>query len=170
MTRTLTVKAAWRAAEQSALATAIIFSIIAAASFLSVMFTYTRIPQKILDLAIAYQLSPIIFLLTTGLVLLILGFFMEAVPVTYIVIPVTYPVAQMLKIDPYYFYMATYGFIALGQITPPVCVGAYTAAAVAKVPPTEVIRKLFPTLFLFLTAFAVFILFVPWLPSMISAR
>ena len=48
-----------------------------------------------------------------GLVYLILGTFLEVVPVFYLTIPVFFPICLLLKIDPLQFYVYMTGLVGL---------------------------------------------------------
>jgi C4-dicarboxylate transporter DctM subunit len=162
----------WKALESTALTTAVIFAIIAASSFLSVILAYTRIPQEITQWCLKMGVSPVTLLLAIAVATLILGTFLEAVPNMYVTIPLVFPVALALKLDLMQLYVVAGVFIGIGLLTPPVCVGAYTAAAVAQESPQNVLRKLYPTFVLVLIGCGALYIFVPafstWLPDILA--
>jgi tripartite ATP-independent transporter DctM subunit len=162
----------WKALESTALTTSVIFAIIAASSFLSVILAYTRIPQQITQWCLQMGVGPMSLLLAVALASLILGTFLEAVPNMYITIPMIFPVALALKLDLMQLYVAAGVFIGIGLLTPPVCVGAYTAAAVAQASPQKVLRELYPTFVLVLIGCGLLYIFVPafsnWLPDLLA--
>ena len=162
----------WKALGSTALTTSVIFSIIAASSFLSVILAYTRVPQQIAQWCLHMGIGPVSLLLAVSLASLILGTFLEAVPNMYITIPMIFPVALALKLDLMQLYVAAGVFIGIGLLTPPVCVGAYTAAAVAEASPQRVLRKLYPTFVLVLLGCGLLYIFVPgfsnWLPNILA--
>ena len=161
-----------RALKRSTEVTAIIFAIIAAASFLSVILSYTRLPQNITAWCLSRGVTPISFLLMGALACLVLGTFIEVVPVMYLTVPIMASVAAELGIPLVQLYIATGAFIGAGLITPPVCVGAYTAAATAVVKPQEVLKFLFPVFFLILMFCGLTYIYIPWfsawLPNVIG--
>ena len=75
----------WKALESTALTTSVIFAIIAASSFLSVILAYTRIPQQIAQWCLQMGVGPMSLLLAVALASLILGTFLEAVPNMYVI-------------------------------------------------------------------------------------
>jgi C4-dicarboxylate transporter DctM subunit len=162
----------WKALESTALTTSVIFAIIAASSFLSVILAYTRIPQQIAQWCLQMGVGPMSLLLAVALASLILGTFLEAVPNMYVMIPLVFPIALALKLDLMQLYVAAGVFIGIGLLTPPVCVGAYTAAAVAQVSPQKVLRELYPTFVLVLVGCGLLYIFVPafsnWLPNLLA--
>lgn len=170
--RELTLYGVWKALKETVETTAIIFALVGAASFLSVALAYTRVPQQITDVILAWGVSPLLFMLAAALVWLILGTFLEAIPNIYLTVPIAFPIATALQLDLLQLYVVCCVFIGIGLITPPVCVGAYTAAAVAKEPPERVIRYLFPGYTIALIACGVVYMLIPqfslWIPSMME--
>ena len=168
--RELSLSGLWEALRQTVETTAVIFALIAAAVFLSVALTYTMIPQRITEFTLSLGVNPMFFMLACIVVWLILGTFIEAIPNIYITIPVAFPIALALGVDLLQLYVLCCVFVGIGLMTPPVCVGAYTAAAVAKESPEAVIRALFPKLVLILIACGFLYMFIPqfstWIPSM----
>ena len=120
--------------------TTVIFAIIAMATFLSVVLTYTRAPQAIIDFFIRFEVGPLSFMILAGVVLLILGTFLELVPVFYLSMPIFLPICLALKVDLLHFYVFFAGLAGIGIITPPVCVGVYTAAAVVRESPDRAFK------------------------------
>ena len=166
--RELTWSGFWKATRATAETTAVIFAIIAMAVYFSIIMTYTKTPQAIVQFFIEYNIGPITFLALAGIAIIILGTFMEAVPVFYLTLPIMYPVVTALKIDPLLFYVFITGLIGIGLITPPVCVGVYTAAAILRTPPQEAFRAV-PGFFLVGILYAIIVVMFPslatWLPK-----
>jgi C4-dicarboxylate transporter DctM subunit len=161
-----------KALESTALVTSVIFAIIASASFLSVILAYTRIPQQVAEWCLQMGVSPFSLLLGAAVASLILGTFLEAVPNLYIIVPLAFPVVLALNLDLMQLYVVAGVFIGMGLLTPPVCVGVYTAAAVAEESPQRVLKKLYPTFVLVLLGCGLLYIFVPgfsnWLPNILA--
>jgi len=163
--RALTWGGIWRALKRSAEATGMIFAIIAAASLLSLVLTYTEVPQGIANWCFAKQLDTSSFLFMLAVAVLILGLFMEAVPNRFIAVPISYPVSLTLGIPVTHLYTIDSLATGIGLLTPPVSVGAFTAASVADVPITSVYRYLFPVLLGTLILSLFINVYVPWLST-----
>ena len=71
---------------ETAIITAVIFAIIATATFLSVVLTYTQAPQKIITFFTDKGVSVNLFWIMLGAICLILGTFIEIVPVFYLTV------------------------------------------------------------------------------------
>lgn len=166
--RELTWRGLWRATRATAETTTVIFAIIAMAVYFSIIMTYTKTPQAIVQFFIEYNIGPITFFILAGIAIIILGTFMEAVPVFYLTLPIMYPICTALKIDPLHFYVFITGLIGIGLITPPVCVGLYTAAAILNTPPQQAFRAV-PGFFVIGIIYAAIVMLVPslatWLPK-----
>lgn len=169
--RELDFKGVWNALKATAATTSMIFAIIATASFLSVAFTYTRFPHRLIDAVMGMGVTPILFLVACGIIVLILGTFIEAVPVMYLTLPILAPIATALGIHLLHLMIVFTGFVGMGLLTPPVCVGAYTAAAIADEHAHHVIRAIFPLFFLVGIVYGLILIFFPglatWLPGLV---
>ena len=163
--RELTLAGLWRALKNTAATTAMIFSIIAMASFMSVALTYTRFPHRLIEAITSLGVTPSLFLICGGVVILILGTIIEVIPIMYLTLPIMAPVAVALGIDLLHLLVAFTAFVGLGLLTPPVCVGAYTAAAIAQEPAHRVIRAIFPLFFLVGILYGLIIIVFPWLAT-----
>ena len=169
--RELDFKGLWNALKATAATTSMIFAIIATASFLSVALTYTRFPHKLINGVMGLGVTPVLFLVACGVIVLILGTFIEVVPIMYLTLPIFAPIATALDIDLLHLMIVFTGFVGMGLLTPPVCVGAYTAAAIAEEPAHSVIRAIFPLFFLVGIVYGLILIFFPslatWLPSFV---
>jgi tripartite ATP-independent transporter DctM subunit len=169
--RELDFRGVWKALKATAITTSMIFAIIAMASFLSVALTYTRFPHKIINGVLSLGVTPVFFLIACGVIVLILGTFIEVVPIMYLTLPIFAPVAIALHINLLHLMVVFTGFVGMGLLTPPVCVGAYTAAAIAEEPAHNVIRAIFPLFFLVGIVYALILILFPslatWLPSFV---
>ena len=72
-----------------------------------------------------------IFLLIVNVIFLIAGCFVDANSAMYIFIPIMYPVATQLGINPIHFGVLSTVNLAIGQVTPPVGVNLFVAIGVA---------------------------------------
>ena len=161
--RELTPAGLWKALKATALTTAMIFAIIATASFMSVALTYTRFPHRLIEAILSIGVTPLPFLIAAGVIILILGTFIEVIPIMYLTLPIMAPVAVALEIDLLHLMVVFTAFVGLGLLTPPVCVGAYTAAAIAQEPAHRVIKAIFPLFFTAGIVYGLIIIIFPWL-------
>ena len=168
--RELTVKGILEALKSTIISTTVIFSIIAMATFLSVVLTYTQAPQKFTEAVISLGVNDLQFLLLVGVICLILGTFIEIVPVFYLTVPVFMVIALKLEIPLVHLYIVFTAFAGLGLLTPPVCVGVYTAASVINISADRAFKEV-PLFIIVGVLYAIAMIFMPfmstWLPSLV---
>ncbi len=168
--RELTFGGILEALKSTIFSTTVIFSIIAMATFLSVVLTYTQAPQKFTETVISLGVNDLQFLLLVGVVCLILGTFIEIVPVFYLTVPVFMVIALKLEIPLVHLYIVFTAFAGLGLLTPPVCVGVYTAASVINISADRAFKEV-PLFIIVGILYAIAMIFMPfmstWLPSLV---
>ena len=90
----------------------------------AVMFTrflaWCNVSQALSDLIINLGMSPWMFVVFTLVLLFILGFAIDIMPLMLICIPILHPISQSLGINPVWFACLVVTAINLGDITPPV--------------------------------------------------
>ncbi|MYH60154.1 MAG: TRAP transporter large permease [Boseongicola sp. SB0675_bin_26] len=169
--RELTFRGIVGALRETARITAVIFAIIAMATFLSVVLTYNQTPQKIITYFTEMGGTPLTFWLSVAIICLILGTFVEIVPVFYLTVPIFAALALSLNLDILHLYVVFVAFAGIGMITPPVCVGIYTAAGVARERPEKPFREV-PLFVCVGIVFGLLMIFFPaaatWLPEILN--
>ena len=130
-----------------------IFLIVAGAKVFSYAITLYRIPQDISDLLTTNISDPMLFILAVGLVLLLIGFFLESLSMLLIMVPVLFPALAMMNIDPIWFGIFFVVLIETALITPPVGMNLFIIQAVGKARLEEVVKGAWPfALMMLLTA------------------
>ncbi len=89
-------------------------------------------------------LGPIWFMVACWALWAILSMPLDAGPVTLISVPVFYPIALKLGIDPIQFGVLMQAAIIAGQATPPFALNIFAIAGVAKIPIEEVDKAVWP--------------------------
>ena len=141
----------------------------------SIMFTrfaaWCNLSNTLQESIISMGLSPTLFMIVILAVLLLLGCFIDLPPLLLIGIPLLYPVAMSLEVDPIWFCVITVIVINLGAITPPVGINLFVLKGVDKTMP---IGKIYAGALPFVAGsiVAVIILFVAptlttWLPEVL---
>ena len=159
--RELTIKNLILCLRETAVTTAVIFSIIATATFLSVVLTYTQAPQKVITFFTSMGVSPILFWLMLAVICLFLGTFIEIVPVFYLTVPIFAAIAISFNQSLLHLYVVFVAFAGIGMITPPVCVGIYTSAGVVNEDPSKAFREV-PLFTAVGIIYGVIMIFSPW--------
>jgi|TARA_R110002072_G_scaffold3759_4_gene26826 C4-dicarboxylate transporter DctM subunit len=168
--RELKFSAIWSALRDTAVTTSVIFAIIATATFLSVVLTYTQAPQHMTSYFVGFGANGITFLLIVGVIVLILGTFIEIIPNFYLMVPIFMVVAAKLGVSLEHLYIVFTAFAGLGMLTPPVCVGLYTASGVINLSADKAFKEV-PLFLAVGIVYGVLMTFIPalatWLPSLL---
>lgn len=95
------------------------FGIIISATVFGLYLTYAQIPQQITKLILGMNMGRIGFLMVVNVLLLIMGMFVDSSAVLMITVPLLYPVAMQLNIDPIHFGIVCILNLSIGALTPP---------------------------------------------------
>ncbi|MDQ0287318.1 tripartite ATP-independent transporter DctM subunit [Desulfofundulus luciae] len=98
--------------------TGAVMIIIAASSIVGYFLTYENIPQIIGNFLQEYIKNPLVFLLCINVLLLVMGFFLEPIPLILMMMPVLAPLALMYGLDPVHFGLVVCLNSLLGLLTP----------------------------------------------------
>ncbi|GMV59573.1 MAG: membrane protein [Betaproteobacteria bacterium] len=169
----LTIKQVKKVLIDSANLSAMILYIITNAVLFSFLLTSEQIPQDLAAWITDMGLSPWMFLLVINILLLIAGNFMEPSSILLITVPVLFPVAMKLGIDPIHLGVLMTVNMEIGMITPPVGLNLYVASGISNMGLTEVTKACAPWILVML-AFLALITYVPaislWLPNLLMGQ
>src|SRR5512134_920238 len=125
-------------------------------------------PQKITETVTSWGLTPLGFIFAFMFVLIILGMFVDGVAMVLLTVPVVFPVAYALKIDPVHLGIILTLNVEMGVVTPPVGLNLFAVSGVSKIPLTQVLKGTIP-FFLGDLAVLLLVIFFPglatWLPD-----
>jgi C4-dicarboxylate transporter DctM subunit len=119
-------------------------------------------PQKITDTIVGWGLTPIGFIFAYMGVLLILGMFVDGVAMILLTVPVIFPVAFAMKIDPVALGIMLTLNIEMGVVTPPVGLNLFAVSGTSRIPLQDVIKGTIP----FFVGDAVVLLAVIFFPEL----
>ncbi|MBY5927379.1 TRAP transporter large permease [Halomonas denitrificans] len=118
---------------QSAVTTAVVLSIIAAAGLYGRILQSLRVPDMISDFVISAIDSPLLFILLANLLLLLAGMFIEAAAAILIFVPILLPIAVSYGFDPIHFGIIMVVNLAMGMFTPPVGLNLFVASQITNI-------------------------------------
>ena len=129
---------------RAAITTATALFVIAAAAGFAWLLAWEGFGDIALELLLGISSNPtaIIFLIL-GFIL-VLGLFVEGIPVLVIMAPVLLPVVLAIEADPVHFGVVLVMAIVIGSVTPPVGILTYLSCAIAGVPVSRVFWALWP--------------------------
>jgi len=96
-----------------------VFAIFVGATAFSMVFSYTGGEEIIEDLMLSLPGEKWGFLIISMLVILVLGFFIDFVEISFIVVPLLYPIAELLGIDLTWFAILIAMNLQTSFLTPP---------------------------------------------------
>jgi len=162
-----TLAASLRSTIQS---TAVVMIIIGGAGLFSWVLAYTKTPETVAAWILSVADTPVAFLLLVNVVLVILGTFMEVNAAKIMILPILFPVAQQLGIDPVHFGVIVTANLCLGLLTPPVGIVLALACRIGDVPLEKGFAATFP-FFMAGVATVLILTLVPelslWLPNLV---
>ncbi|HEY5718783.1 MAG TPA: TRAP transporter large permease subunit, partial [Gammaproteobacteria bacterium] len=127
-------------------------------------------PQKITEAVTGLGLSQLGFIFAFMGVLMLLGMFVDGVAMVLLTIPVVFPVALALKIDPIHLAIMLTLAVEMSVVTPPVGLNLFAVSGTAKIPVTLVLKGSVP-FFLSDLLVLILVIFFPalatWLPSVL---
>ncbi len=128
----------------SALATAKLVIIMAAASVFSYISILEGVPELFKDFMLAISENPYVILLVLNILLLFLGCIIDILVATIILVPVLMPLCAAVGIDPLHLALVFVINMSIGLLTPPVGYSLYVSATIAEVPVEKVIPMVIP--------------------------
>jgi tripartite ATP-independent transporter DctM subunit len=152
--------------------TAMIMFLLAGAIIFGQFMAVSRIPFNVADWTGDLPLPPFVIMGIIIVIYLILGFFMDALAMILLTIPVFYPIVTALNYDPIWFGVIIVLVCAAGVITPPVGVNVYIIKGVARDVPLETIfRGIWPFLIALIICIVILSIFpqiATFLPSLMN--
>lgn len=159
----------WQALVVSARTTSSLFLIIAAATVVSYVLALSGINQLVGSLTSVFGGDPILFMLAVMGILLFIGCFLEPGAAIVLLVPILFPVARSMGIDPLQFAMVVVLTLTMGLITPPVGVCLFVACRIGDISIARLVKALIP-FFLAELCVVLLIIFFPgiasWLPNL----
>ncbi|MGO1394512.1 MAG: TRAP transporter large permease [Halomonas sp.] len=158
-----------RILQDSAVTTAIVLSIIAAAGLYGRILQSLRVPTMVSDFVLSTIGSPLAFIIMANAMLLFVGMFIEAAAAILIFVPILLPIAISFGFDPVHFGIIMVVNLAMGMFTPPVGLNLFVASQISNIGVARLTRTILP--FVAIVLINVLIISVipalsTWLPSL----
>ncbi len=151
--------------------TAVIVFLIGSVGVFQFLLANLYWPQKITQAIVSWGLTPLGFIFAFMGVLIILGMLVDGVAMVLLTVPVVFPVALALKIDPVHLAIIITLNVEMGVVTPPVGLNLFAVSGTSKIPLPQVLKGTIPFFFGDLLVLLVVILFpalATWLPSLLA--
>jgi C4-dicarboxylate transporter, DctM subunit len=171
--RNVTAAETYGAVLASARSTASIGMLIAGALVFNYVVTVENVPDTVRRVFVAYDLSPMTFLIWVNVILLVLGCLLEGSTIILVIIPIFIPIAKALGIDLVHFGVMAVLNVMIGLVTPPYGLLLFVVSKVADAPLRKIVPEIIPFIIALLAALAV-VTFVPdtvlWLPRLFGYK
>lgn len=147
------------------------FTLLAFGTVFARVLTREGVPQLIAKAIIGFSDNKLVTLLMINVLLLIMGMFIDGIPILVIVVPMIMPLVSNLDINLVHLGAIIVLNIGIGVVTPPFAVSIFVGSKIANVPYAELVKPMM--LYLFIVALPVLLLttFIPalscWLPTLI---
>ena len=148
--------------------TAVILFLIGSVGVFQFLLANLYWPQKVTETIVSWGLTPLGFIFAFMGVLLLLGMMVDGVAMVLLTVPVVFPVAYALKIDPVHLGIILTLNVEMGVVTPPVGLNLFAVSGVSKIPLTQVLKGTIPFFLGDLTVLLLVIFFpglATWLPD-----
>lgn len=167
----LSLKGLWDETYESAIGTAQVMILLAAASVFSWLLTRQQVPQAMTEALMAISNSKFAILLMINVLLLITGMFIDPASSTTILAPLLLPLALSYGIDPVHLGIIMVVNGAIGMYTPPFGLNLFVATGISTVSISRIIQGVVPFIILSLVTMAL-VTYLPiislWLPQMMK--
>ncbi|KMW57678.1 TRAP dicarboxylate transporter, DctM subunit, unknown substrate 3 [Candidatus Rhodobacter oscarellae] len=127
---TLTWRLLFEILEESALTTAMLFTILIGALLFANFINLTDFPQALLALAAQFSDTPWLVILAILLIYLILGCVFESLSMILLTVPIFFPLVEQLGYDPIWFGIVVVVITEISLITPPVGLNVFVLRGV----------------------------------------
>jgi C4-dicarboxylate transporter, DctM subunit len=157
---------------ESARTTAMLFTLLIAATLFANFVTFTTMPGDLKDLITNSGLSPTMIVVAMMLIYVVLGTVMEELTMVLLTIPLFFPIIASLGFDPIWFGVLIVMVVQIGLISPPVGMNMFVLNALLPgVGLGAIYRGCWPFVFVLVVMLALLIA-VPqlslWLPSLMK--
>lgn len=165
--KTLTFKNVCELLVNAAVTTAAAMFLIAMATSFAWLLAWAGFGRAVLDVLGGISTDPTTALLLILSFILILGLFIEGIPILIIFTPVLLPVILGLNIDPVFFGVMLVMAVVIGSVTPPVGILTYICCSIAGISISQAFRGLVPfcavliAILLLCTVFPALVMTVP---------
>lgn len=148
--------------------TSMIGFIVAAAGFLTIMMSYTKIPRQLAETIDTLGLSPIGLIVVLTIFYVILGCFLEGISIIVLSAAIVLPMVERAGFDLIWFGIYLVLMVELALITPPVGFNLFVIQGLTRKNVFDISRISMPFFFLLLIAVVLIVMFpglVTWLPQ-----
>ena len=160
MYKELTFNLTMESAKETVKITAMVFAILIGATAFSMVFVYTGADGLVEDFMTSLPGDKWGFLIFSMLIILFLGFFIDFIEISYIVVPILLPIAEVIGINPVWFAILIAMNLQTSFLTPPFGFSLFYLKGVAKdIKTTEIYKGVIPFILIQIIVLASIVIF-----------
>jgi C4-dicarboxylate transporter, DctM subunit len=157
--RNVTFREMGKLAYESAILTASVVFLLAVASVFQYLMGVSGVPKLLADVLGPLKSMPWLFLMCTAFITMMFGMVLEGLPAAVVLIPVVFPIAEKMGIDPIHFNIVQTAAVGIGLFLPPMGVGLLMALKFANLTVGQHWRAYMPYLAALMIGLALIIVF-----------
>jgi tripartite ATP-independent transporter DctM subunit len=171
--RTIKFRDLPRILTENALLCSLTLFCVATASVFGWLLAYYNVPDVVAAHLGQFIQSPLLVFLLINVIFLIVGTFLDAIPAIIILVPMIYPIAMQVGIDPIHLGVVVVINLAIGLITPPYGLCLLLACTIADISIPRCLPAVLPFFFV-MVGVLLLVTYLPdlvlWLPTMIMPQ
>jgi tripartite ATP-independent transporter DctM subunit len=158
------IRMVWESSLETVKITAMVFAILIGATAFSMVFTYTGGDWIVEEFMLGLPGEKWGFLILSMLIITVLGFFIDFVEISYIVVPILAPIAASLDINPIWYAILVAMNLQTSFLTPPFGFSLFYLKGVAppEVRTTDIYAGVVPFIVLQMIVLTILIVFPQW--------
>jgi tripartite ATP-independent transporter DctM subunit len=168
----LTVQSTYEVLVESARTTAMLFTLLIAATIFANFVNFTTMPGDLKEWITHLGLSPVMIIVAMMLIYIVLGTVMEELTMVLLTIPLFFPIVQALGFDPVWFGVLIVMIVQIGLISPPVGMNLFVInSLLPKVGLGNIFKGCWPFVAIMVGVLGLLIAFPQislWLPSLMK--
>ncbi len=108
------------------------------------VMTMQRVPVHLSQFFLSLSTDPLVFLFSVILIALIIGLFLPPTAALVVLVPILYPVSQLMGVNPVHFGVLLIAALGMGHVTPPVGLCLYVGSSISGIPISRLVRPILP--------------------------
>jgi len=150
--------------------TAVILFLVGSVGVFQFLLANMYWPQRIAEAVVSMGLTPLGFIFAYMAILIVLGMFVDGIAMVLLTVPVIFPIAMALKIDPVHLAIMITLNVEMGVVTPPVGLNLFAVSGTSRIPIVQVVKGTIP-FFVGDLSVLLLVIFFPglatWLPNLL---
>ena len=153
-------KLSMEAARETVKITAMVFAILIGATAFSLVFVYTGADGLVEEFMLGLPGEKWGFLILSMFIILLLGFFIDFIEISYIVVPILLPISEAIGINPVWFAILIAMNLQTSFLTPPFGFSLFYLKGVAKdIKTTQIYKGVIPFILIQIVVLATIVIF-----------